>query len=394
MNRSKIYKSIVNAAFTGILLLALGYGLASAFLLKFKSDGILTIEMSGVEYKRFTEAASSLSSLKQMFASIPPHSEEDRAAIEKMLVLDLQKWHAPLPVLSKIDTKDLPEALVKIELERSNERSNERSSELNADKTRPLKIFVGAKITATSQDADQSARIAAWLGSYFKEIATKEAMRDQLFIWLAENRQFNERAQEDKLKHNFEIEQAQTRAASLKKVLTQYPDLAKPDARQVVDIRKDNERFISPSAQLIGAETQIIDIREKITKLDRLITQQQFAQSYLVEAERTFYSANTGSGIILLFSELTKKYSARVQNEAEKEKLLSIAAKVSEISARFLSQAQFVLPPSIPNRAEAPRPLMISGILGILGFLLSLAWSFRIWIVEQLFSSNSEVAVK
>jgi hypothetical protein len=384
MNLSKINKSVLVAIAASIVIAGIGYAVATTFLLKFKSDGILTIDMSGAEYKRFTEAVSSLPNLKQVFASIPPENEEDKSAIEKMLGLGVQKWHTPLPVLSKLDTKDLPEALIKIELERNTDK--------NAEKTKQLYIFVGARITATSPDAVQAARMALWLGNYFKEIAAKEAMRDQLFIWLAENRQFNERAQEDRLKHTFEIEQAQTRATSLKKVLAQYPDLAKSEARQVVDVRKDNERFISPGAQLVGAETQIIDIREKIAKLDRSIVQQLFAQSYFAEAEKVLNTANTGSGLILVFSDLTKKYSAKVQNEAEKEKLLSIAATVSEISARFLSQAQFVLPPTVPSRAETPRPLMVASIFGALGFLLSLGWFFRQWIWRKVTEPETDLA--
>ena len=390
MNFPRKYKSITIAVIVGVAVAVFGHALATSYLVNYKSHGILTIDMSGAEYKRFTEAASSFSSLKQVFASIPPDNENDKAAIEKMLVLGVQKWHTPLPVLSKIDTKDLPEALVKMELDRSINKTIERST----DKTKPLNIYVGAKITASSHDAEQSARIASWLGSYFKEIAAKEAMRDQLFIWLAENRQFNERAQEDKLKHTFEIEQAQTRSAALKKVLAQYPGLAKSEARQVVDVSKDNERFISPGSQLVGAETQIIDIREEIAKLDRAMIQNTFAQSYFAEAERALSSANTGSGLILVFSELTRKYSAKVQNEAEKEKLLSIAATVSEISARFLSQAQFVLPPTVPNRAEAPRPLMIGAIFGLLGFLLSLGWMFRKQIWRQISETNQELLIR
>ncbi len=360
----------------------IGYVVATTFLLKYKSEGILTIDMSGAEYKRFAEATSSISSLKQAFTAIPPKSEEDKSEIEKLIVLGVQKWHSPIPVVSKTDSKDLPEALVKIEVDR------------NTEKAQLSNIYLGARITATSSDAEQSARIATWLGSYFKEIAAKEAMRDQLFIWLAESTQFTSRALEDKLKLSFEIEQTQIRANSLKKILLQYPELAKSESRQVVDVRKDNERFISPGAQLIGAETQMIDIREKLAQLDREIVQHVFAQNYLEEAEKALGSTYTGSSLVLSFSELTKKYSGKVQNEAEKEKLLSIAAEVSEISARFLSQAQFVLPPNVPSRAEVPRPLMFAGMFGLLGLLLSMTWMFRQWIASQLSSSNAETTQK
>lgn len=369
-------KSLITILLISSTLSIIGFFVAAGFFLKFKSEGILTIDMSGAEYKRFTEAADSSNSLKQAFIALPPQFEQDKEAIEKTIFFNKSKWHSPLPVISKIDSKDLPEALVKIEVER------------NTEKTKTSNIFIGARITATSPDANQAARIASWLGSYFKEVAAKEAMRDQLFIWLSENKQFTERALEDKLKFAFEIEQAQTRANSLKKVLAQYPDLAKSESRQVVDVRKDNERFISPGAQLVGAETQIIDVREKIARLERSLAQHTFARSYLYEAEKAMSSVNTGSGLILIFSELTKKYSTKVQNEAEREKLLSIAAKVSEISARFLSQAQFVLPPNIPSRAEAPRPLMIAFIFGILGFLISVTWIFRAWIWAQITSAD------
>lgn len=379
--KSKLNSALIVIIFS-LAFAFIGYVVATTFLLKYKSEGILTIDMSGAEYKRFAEATSSISSLKQAFTAIPPKSEEDKSEIEKLIVLGVQKWHSPIPVVSKTDSKDLPEALVKIEVDR------------NTEKAQLSNIYLGARITATSSDAEQSARIATWLGSYFKEIAAKEAMRDQLFIWLAESTQFTSRALEDKLKLSFEIEQTQIRANSLKKILLQYPELAKSESRQVVDVRKDNERFISPGAQLIGAETQMIDIREKLAQLDREIVQHVFAQNYLEEAEKALGSTYTGSSLVLSFSELTKKYSGKVQNEAEKEKLLSIAAEVSEISARFLSQAQFVLPPNVPSRAEVPRPLMFAGMFGLLGLLLSMTWMFRQWIASQLSSSNAETTQK
>ena len=142
MHLRKSIHSISVAAITSLVFGLAGFWAATEFFIKFKSDGILTIDMSGAEYKRFTEAASSFSSLKQVFASIPPDNEDDKVAIEKMLVLDVQKWHTPMPVLSKIDTRDLPEALVKMELDRSIDKTLERST----DKTKPLNIYVGAKL--------------------------------------------------------------------------------------------------------------------------------------------------------------------------------------------------------------------------------------------------------
>ena len=56
----------------------------------------------------------------------------------------------------------------------------------------------------------------------------------------------------------------QTRAAALKKIVAAYPNAARRDSQQVVDVRKDNEKFMSPMSQLVGAESEVIDIRERL----------------------------------------------------------------------------------------------------------------------------------
>jgi hypothetical protein len=127
--------------------------------------------------------------------------------------------------------------------------------------------------------------VATWLGDYFKDVATREAVREQVSRWTADNRQFSDRALERKLKLEFDIEQAQKRTTALKAIVAAYPDAARRDSQQVVDVRKDNEKFMSPMSQLVGAESEIIDIRERLQKLDREIEQQSFVKSLVLEAE-------------------------------------------------------------------------------------------------------------
>jgi len=73
-------------------------------------------------------------------------------------------------------------------------------------------------------------------------------VRDQVSRWKVEKWKFSDRAREQKLKHEFTIEQAQTRAAALKIVVASHPELTRREGSQVIDVRKDNEKFISPQA--------------------------------------------------------------------------------------------------------------------------------------------------
>jgi hypothetical protein len=181
---------------------------------------------------------------------------------------------------------------------------------------------------------------------------------------MADNRQFSDRALEQKLKYEFDIEQAKSRALALKKIVAQYPETSARDTRQVIDVRKDNEKFMSPLAQLVGAESELIEITEKTQKLNREIEQQAFAGGLLKEAELALKQARSGSESVGKLAAVIAEYSKKIKTDAEREKLLSLAADLSQISARFMSQAQFIAQPYVPSRPERPTPLMLMALIG------------------------------
>ncbi len=272
------------AATSGVCVGALlGYGP----MLRYKSQGVLNMEMGTSEYKRFTELASDMTSINQYLSIYPPPNLKQTQF--DALIKDVAKgeWHKPLPKLSKLDAKELPDAVLQLEQEREREREREKEREKRRDRENAQDngekrktegaVYLGLRLTHVAHDPMEAAEVATWLGVYFKEIATREALREQLARWAADNRQFSDRAQELKLKYEFDIEQAKRRAIALKKIVVQYPESVARDSPQVVDIRKDNEKFMSPMAQLVGAESEMIAISERMQKLNREVEQQAFA---------------------------------------------------------------------------------------------------------------------
>ncbi|UUZ74638.1 hypothetical protein LP414_19925 [Polaromonas sp. P1(28)-13] len=176
--------------------------------------------------------------------------------------------------------------------------------------------------------------------------------------------------------------------------MASYPESARREAQQVVDVRKDNEKFMSPQAQLVGAESEIIEIREKVQKLNREIEQQAFAKAMVGDAEAAVNQARSGSESVLKLSAVITDFAKKVKTEAEREKLLSLAADVSQITARFLSQAQFVAQPSVPTSPERPRPLMVMALGGLLFALLAAAFAWRELIIKLLWQQDGEKGKK
>jgi hypothetical protein len=158
----------------------------------------------------------------------------------------------------------------------------------------------------------------------------------------------------------------------------------------VVDVRKDNEKFMSPMSQLVGAESEIIDIRERLQKLDREIEQQSFVKSLVLEAEAAANKAQSGSDSVRQLSGVITETSKKVKTEAEREKLLSLAADLSQISARFLSQAQFVAKPSVPSQPERPTPRMVIVLGGLLAGFLAAVFLWRKLLIQLLWRDEDE----
>ena len=382
-------KKIVVVLAAAALGAGVGAVLAYGPLLKFKSEGVLSMEMGTAEYKRFSELANDTTTVRQYMAGLPPPDLSGDQRDGLITTVARGQWHKPVPKVSRADAKELPDVLLQLEQER--ERNQERDGRgQDRERRAPVTVYLGLRLTHSAPQPQQAADVASWLGEYFKDVATREAVREQVSRWAAENRQFSDRAFERKSRFEFDIKQAQTRAKSLKTIVAAYPDAARRDSQQVVDVRKDNEKFMSPMSQLVAAESEIIEIRERLQKLDREIEQQAFAKSLVFDAEATTSKAQSGSDSVRQLSAVITEASKKVRTEAESEKLLSLTADISQISARFLSQAQFVARPSVPSRPERPTPAMVIVLGALLAGLLAALYLWRERIIELLWRDEGE----
>ncbi len=364
----------------------LGYGP----LLRYKTEGVLSMEMGTAEYKRFAELANDSTTVTQFIGASPPPDLKGANIDGLVRNVTRGEWHKPVPKVSKADAKELPDILLQLEQER--EKTPQRDRPQERERRTPVWVYLGLRLTHSAADPVEAASVAAWLGAYFKDVATREAVREQVSRWSSENRQFSDRALERKLAYEFDIQQAQTRAKALKTIVASYPDTARRDSQQVVDVRKDNEKFMSPLAQLVGAESEIIEIRERVQKLDREIEQQTFVKALVADSESAVGRARSGGESVLNLSAVITEFSKKVRTEAEREKLLSLAADLSQISARFLSQAQFVAKPSVPTQPERPKPLMVIALGGLFAALLALAYLWRHLVLKLLWQDDTNKA--
>lgn len=358
---------------------ALGYGP----LLRYKSEGVLAMDLDPAEYKRVSESADALGSVRGALETNPLPGLDPSAIRGLEVALSRGGWHSPVLKLNTTDAKQIPAALLtKLDRPDGAEDANELMARLEAERARMP--YLGLRLTYSSADPRTAGQVANWLGDYVKDVAVDAMLRDQIAQWRAEGRQFADYAAVRKQQLAFQREQASARVKALRTLVASYPEAAQRDVSQVVDVRRDNAKYMTPLAQMVAAEREIIDIDENIRALERGAAQEAFALPLIAAAEQAVNEARTGRDAVQKVSQVLGGAAGTASSDSERERLAAMNAQVSQLAARFLARPYFVATPSMPTIPERPGPRLVSVLGGVLAALLAAAWLWRGWLRRVL----------
>lgn len=353
----------------------IGAGLGYGPLLHYKSEGVLAMDLTPVEYKRITELADAPTTLQQALQVIPLRGLD--VAQMKRLETNVAtgRWHMPIPKVNNDEMKSMPAELLQA---RSDIAPGMRA------------LYLGVRFNYSAHDPSQAALVANWLGDYLKDAAAHEALRGLVSAWAAESRQFADQATAQRLQYNFAINQAQLRAKALKTVVAAYPQAGRRESQQVVDVRQDNAKYMTPLSQLVGAESEVIDLDDKLRQLNRRVEQETFARPLIADAQTALGKAKSGSDALQRVSALFKKFAGTGKTDAEQEKLAAMATQIEGIGARFLTQARVVAEPPVPSRPERPSPHMAIVLCALLAAFLGAAVVWRDLLKAMLWEDDRD----
>jgi ElaB/YqjD/DUF883 family membrane-anchored ribosome-binding protein len=113
------------------------------------------------------------------------------------------------------------------------------------------------------------------LSGYYVNAIVRERIRAWTLSGKVESQSLEKTVRADILKAELDIEIYGQRVSDMKAVLARYPDAARMDSRQVVSVNplEGGERYLSPLAQLVGAESAISERREMIRRWQRDLKQ-------------------------------------------------------------------------------------------------------------------------
>lgn len=370
--RKKIITLVAAACVGALVGAALGYG----SLLRYRSDGLLSIELSIIEYKRVTGLADNPETARAYASVTPPLGWSDHAVASLMGHVARGDWHKPVPKFSRTDMKDLPEFLLQLEREPSKIPEHEKASDRRD--TRP--VYLGVNLSYVGKNPSEVAEAVRWLGFYFRDVAARESLLELVSGWTEDHRQFAARAAARKLRYEFDLKLAQARAVTLRR-LTPGVQLSLAGRSSDVDDRR-------------SAAFHVAEAEDALARLRRESEQHVLLNTVMGALQSAVSRSVSGADTAKRLSEVLDEVNVPSLPDAQREKVLSMAADVKDVSRRYIGPSRFLVAPSPASSPEKPTPVMMSIFFAMVFACLAAAFIWRGLLYTACFVDGMSAAKK
>jgi hypothetical protein len=176
-----------------------------------------------------------------------------------------------------------------------------------------LELKADARTEATAQE------MVGVLAGYYTNAVLRERVRAWVLAGKVDALSQLKVIQADVLRAELDIELYGRRAEDMKGILVRNPDAGRMDARQVVSVNpaEGGERYLSPLAQLVGAESAMSQRRELIRRWQREYKQKEILAPFFEEAEAQLDREVVISRLLSALKELSAKTFAHSDSAEE-----------------------------------------------------------------------------
>ena len=160
----------------------------------------------------------------------------------------------------------------------------------------------------------------------------------------------------------FELLQNANKMKDIRDILSNYPESARIENRQLVSVQDGGSRFLAPVTQLVGIESTLADLRRDLAELQRAREKQTVRTEYFSRAFNELV-ANVKQGESLF--QLLKKIKDEVftgkdfSKDEVKEVFNNLSIDLQTFDFTFFQNSRFISGPTIPTAPIKPRKILI-----------------------------------
>ena len=199
--------------------------------------------------------------------------------------------------------------------------------------------LVGVDLVTSARTPALAGEMLGTIAGYFRNALLRERIRAWIIKSSGDAPAKQKALRAEIVDAQMRIDTMGRRIQDFKAILSRYPDSAKLDARQVINITEASDRFLSPLAQLVAAEASISRHKETIAAKERQSQQLDLQIRFFGEAEKALRSAYLVNDLIPALAALVNRKFEGVDPEAEwaREVTFRIQADIASFASAFSS---------------------------------------------------------
>jgi hypothetical protein len=176
----------------------------------------------------------------------------------------------------------------------------------------------------------------------------------------------------------------QIKLKDIRAILSNYPESAKIENRQLVSVQDGGSRFLAPVTQLVGIESTLADLRRDLAELERDREKLNARAEYFLRCYSKLEKIGKhGESLFLLLKSIKDKVfkNKNLSKDEVKEVFNNLSIDLQTFDLNFFSNSRFISGPTIPTVHIGPRKSLIVIVSCFISFFIMVlsAFVFHWW---------------
>jgi LPS O-antigen subunit length determinant protein (WzzB/FepE family) len=271
-----------------------------------------------------------------------PFKEEDLREIATKFrqAEDIIKWIKPVYAFAKDDSREF--------------------TQMPQDESNSV---IGLNLAYEANSPESASAYVSFFGNYIRNCLLYVTLYNYIMDGYSSTISQARKNENDIINIQFELLQNTNKMKDIRAILSEYPESAKIENRQLVSVQDGGSRFLAPVTQLVGIESNLADLRQDLAELERdreklTARAEYFSRCY---SELAKIGENGESLFLLLKSIKDEVFKNKdLGKDDVKEVFNNLTIDLQAFELNFFSNSRFISGPTVPMVHIKPRKSLIA----------------------------------
>jgi LPS O-antigen subunit length determinant protein (WzzB/FepE family) len=269
---------------------------------------------------------------------------------------DINKWIKPVYAFSKEDAREF--------------------SQLPQDESNSV---IGLNLAYEADSPESASAYVSYFGKYIRDCLLYATLYNYVMDGYSNSISEMNKIENDIIDMKFQLLQNANKMKDIRAILTNYPESAKMENRQLVSVQEGGDRFLAPVTQLVGIESTLADLRRGLAELERDREKLTARAEYFSRSHSELLKVGEqGESLFLMLKSIKDEVfkNKDLGKDEVKEVVNNLSIDLQTFDLNFFSNSRFISGPTIPTEHIKPRKSLIAIVSCFISFLLLVILAF------------------